>query len=117
MRLGLATGRQGVDTADPERGRGRLVALDAATGRVLWQARFGSPDFGCATVSDDVVFTATYDGTVYAFHTRDGSAPWRARLAAGNNACPAVVGDTLLVGSGIRHPHGPAPALVAFGLR
>ena len=114
---GSATGRQAVDTADPARGRGRLVALDAATGRVLWQARLGSPDFGCATVSDDVVFTTTYDGTVYAFRTKDGSALWHTRLAAGNNACPAVLGDTLLVGSGIRHPHGPAPALVAFGLR
>jgi outer membrane protein assembly factor BamB len=114
---GSAIGRQDVKTADPAHGRGRLVALDAATGGVLWQARLGSPDFGCATVSDDVVFTSTYDGTVYALRTKDGKLLWRARMTAGINACPAVLGDILLVGSGIRHPHGPAPALVAFGLR
>ena len=115
--FGSATGRQDVNTVDPVRGRGRLVALDAATGRVLWQARFGSPDFGCATVSADVVFTSTYDGTVYALRTRDGHLLWRTRMTAGVNACPTVLGDMLLLGSGIRHPHGPAPELVAFGLR
>jgi len=114
---GSAIGRQDVSTADPARGRGRLVALDAATGRVLWQAGLGSPDFGCATVSHDVVFTSTFDGTVYALEAKDGKVLWRARLGAGVNACPAVVGDLLLVGSGIRHPNGPAPALVAFAPR
>ncbi len=34
---GSAIGRQDVKTADPAHGRGRLVALDAATGGVLWQ--------------------------------------------------------------------------------
>jgi hypothetical protein len=33
------------------------------------------------------------------------------------NACPAVVDDTLLVGSGITRPGGAAPELVAFALR
>jgi hypothetical protein len=32
------------------------------------------------------------------------------------NACPAVVGDLLLVGAGIQRPNGAAPELVAFGL-
>ena len=35
--------------------------------------RFPSPNFGCATVVGDVVFTATYDGEVYGLSTRDGS--------------------------------------------
>jgi len=84
---------------------------------VLWERRFASPDFGCATVSNDVVFTSTYDGTVYALRASDGAVLWRARMRAGINACPAVVGDILLVGAGVRPRSGGVAELVAFGLR
>jgi len=113
---GSAVARQNVAGIDPSRGKGRLVALDAATGRPLWQRRLPSPNFGCATVAGDVVFTSTYDGVVYAFATRDGSKLWQRRMPAGVNACPAVAGDMVLIGAGIRRPGGHAPALVAFGL-
>jgi alcohol dehydrogenase (cytochrome c) len=112
---GSAVARQEVTSVDPTRGSGRVVALDAATGRRLWERRLPSPDFGCATVANDVVFTATFDGTVYALGASDGKILWRARMRAGVNACPAVVGDELLVGAGV--PGGGPPELVAFGLR
>ena len=114
---GSAVAQQKLTSVDPSRGRGRFVALDATTGRTLWERRLPSPDFGCATVANDVVFTSTYDGTVYAFAARDGATLWSARMRAGVNACPAVVGDLLLVGAGIRRPDGATPELVAFGLR
>jgi alcohol dehydrogenase (cytochrome c) len=114
---GSALSRQELTSVDPTRGKGRLVALDADTGRTLWQHRLPSPDLGCATVSNDVVFTSTFDGNVYAFAVQDGTLLWQARQRAGVNACPAVVGDTLLVGSGVRRPGGPEPELVAFALR
>jgi alcohol dehydrogenase (cytochrome c) len=113
---GRADARQLLTKVDPARGRGRLVALDAATGRILWERRLPSPDFGCATVARDVVFTSTYDGTVYGFDADDGTLVWRTRLRAGVNACPAVVGDLVLFGAGVRSPRGAAPELVAFGL-
>ena len=114
---GSATSRQQLTTVDPSRGRGRLVALDAATGRILWERRLPSPDFGCATVSNDVVFTSTFDGSVYAFATGDGTLVWQERMRAGVNACPVVVGDLVLFGAGIRLPQGATPEIVAFGLR
>jgi alcohol dehydrogenase (cytochrome c) len=114
---GSAVARQTLTSVDPSQGKGRLVALDAATGRTLWERRLPSPNFGCATVASDVVFTSTYDGTVYALAARDGTILWRARMRAGVNACPAVVGDLLVVGAGVRRPNGAAPELVAFGLR
>jgi outer membrane protein assembly factor BamB len=113
---GSATTRQDVAAIDPFDGRGRLVALDAASGRVAWQRRLPAPDFGCAAVSNDVVFTSTYDGTVYGLSTHDGSTLWRVRLRAGVNACPAVAGGLLLVGAGVRTAKGSVPELVAFGL-
>jgi outer membrane protein assembly factor BamB len=115
---GSAVGYEPLDEVDPERGGGRLVALDAATGRRLWERRFPSPVFGCATVSNDVVFTSTFDGRLYGLSAASGEILWQARLRAGLNACPAVVDDLLVVGAGIRLPGGPAaPELVAFGLR
>jgi outer membrane protein assembly factor BamB len=113
---GRADGRQLLTDVDPSRGRGRLVALDAATGRILWERRLPSPDFGCATVARDVVFTSTYEGTAYGVAARDGRIVWRARLRAGANACPAVVGDLVLFGAGVRRPGRASPELVAFGL-
>jgi outer membrane protein assembly factor BamB len=114
---GSAVEHPSVTSIDPARGTGRLVALDVATGRALWDRTLPSPDFGCATVANDVAFTSTYDGTVYAFAQRDGRVLWRTRMRAGVNACPAVVGDLLLVGAGIRRPGGAQPELVAFSAR
>jgi alcohol dehydrogenase (cytochrome c) len=114
---GSAVARQILTDVDPSRGKGRLVALDADTGRMLWERRLPSPNFGCATVSNDVVFTATLDGNVYGYSVQDGTLLWQAHMRAGVNACPAIVGDTLVVGAGIKRPHGAVPELVAFALR
>jgi alcohol dehydrogenase (cytochrome c) len=112
---GSATTRQEYTSVDPARGTGRLVALDAATGRVLWERRLPSVDFGCATVANDAVFTSTYDGTAYGFSAESGEQLWRARLPAGSNACPAVVGDMVIFGAGIARD-GWSTQLVAYGL-
>ncbi|MDX6476639.1 MAG: hypothetical protein QOH95_2150 [Gaiellaceae bacterium] len=113
---GRAAGQQLLTDVDPTRGRGRIVALDAATGRTLWERRLPSPDFGCTAVANDVVFTSTYDGTVYGLAARDGRVLWRAHMRAGLNACPAVSKDLVLFGAGVRRRGGGAPELVAFGL-
>ena len=59
----------------PEEGRGVLMALDAATGRRLWQRALGSAPFACATVSRDVVFVPTFDGRIHALAARTGTKP------------------------------------------
>ncbi len=103
-------------STDYSKGTGELVALAVSSGRRLWTRRFRSPNFGCATVAGGVVYTATYDGRVYGLSTVDGSIVARARMQAGINACPAIVGRTLIVGAGADHPDFPAPAfeLVAY---
>jgi outer membrane protein assembly factor BamB len=103
---------------DYAQGSGELVALQASTGRRLWTRRFGSPDFGCATVVGNVVFTTTYDGEIYGLSTRNGSVVVRARARAGINACPAVADGNLLVGAGTDNPAFPRPIfeLVAYAL-
>jgi outer membrane protein assembly factor BamB len=111
---GGAYGYESLSKVDPSRGRGELVALDAATGKQLWLRRLPQPDFGCATVAGGVVFTSTFDGTVYGFDTRDGSTLWSHRMQAGINACPAVSGDLLLVGAGVPQPGRRTFELDAF---
>jgi uncharacterized cupredoxin-like copper-binding protein len=67
---------------------------------VLWQNKLPSEDFGAATVANDVVFTSTYAGTIYAFDTKTGKTLWTVKAPAGINSFPAIAGDTLLVGAG-----------------
>jgi outer membrane protein assembly factor BamB len=70
--------------------------------------RLPHPDFGCATAADGVVFTSTFDGSVYGVDARNGRIIWTARAGAGINSCPALATRTLLVGAGVplgNHPH------------
>jgi outer membrane protein assembly factor BamB len=99
---GSSVGYEDVDRVDvAKRGRGELVALDAATGKREWRRSLPHAVFGCATVARGVVFTATLDGTISAFDTRDGTPLWSARAHGGVNSCPSIAGDTLLVGAGV----------------
>jgi alcohol dehydrogenase (cytochrome c) len=112
--IGGATTSHPVTDLDLTKARGRLLALDASNGKPLWERRLPSPSFGCATVANDVVFTATYEGTIYAFSTRTGQQLWHARMPAGINSCPTVVGDLLVVGAGVKHGAESTPEVVAF---
>jgi outer membrane protein assembly factor BamB len=78
-------------------GRGGLAAIDAASGKILWQHKLPSMDFGAATVANDVVFTSDYAGTIYAYDTQSGKTLWTKKAPAGINSFPAIDGDTLLI--------------------
>jgi len=101
----------------PAQGKGALYALDAATGRIVWERTLRSSPFGCATVARDAVIVPTFDGHVLAFTTSDGRAIWRATLPDGDNSCPAVGRDLLVVAAGAPFPGiaHPVAEVVAFG--
>jgi alcohol dehydrogenase (cytochrome c) len=83
-------------------GRGGLTAVDPATGEVIWERRLPQMVLGAATVANDVVFTSTYDGTVYALDAGSGETLWTTTARAGINSFPAIDGDKLLVGFSAR---------------
>jgi len=95
-----------------DQGTSELVALDAASGRELWSHPFRQIGFGGATVVNDLVLTATYDGTIYALRRDDGSVAWRGYAGAGIIGWPAVAGDSIVWPAGL----GRDPALVALTL-
>jgi len=102
----------------PSQGTGAVDALDAETGKTLWQRHLGSPPFGCATVARDAVIVPTYDGTLVALAVADGRRLWRTRLPAGDNSCPAVGRDLLIVAAGAPYPGiaHPQAEVVAFAI-
>lgn len=93
-------------------GTAELDAVDAATGKVLWQHPFDRVAFSGVTVVNDLVFTATLDGIVYALSRQDGNVVWQWQAPGGTNAWPAVAGDTIIWPFGL----GDSPSMIALSL-
>jgi glucose dehydrogenase len=108
----------GLASGGPRTATGGLAAVDAATGAILWKRTFKSIDSGAATIANNVVFTSTYEGTIYALSTKNGSILWTTKAPAGINSFPALTRTMLIVGVGAitstaKKPHGE---IVAYAL-
>ncbi|MEX2598869.1 MAG: PQQ-binding-like beta-propeller repeat protein [Dehalococcoidia bacterium] len=95
-----------------EEGTGELVAIDVNTGVALWRAEQPSVNLGAATVVNDLVFTATYDGTIYAYERFTGEEVWSTEAPAGINGWPVIMEDTIIWPAGV----GEDPVVVAYRL-
>jgi outer membrane protein assembly factor BamB len=99
---------------------GKLVALDAATGKTLWSKSsrthgwFGWGDkkrkdafyAGGPAVSGDLLAVGTLDGHVYGVNAKDGSPRWDATLKSEVLASPVIVGDLVVVRTGDGRVYG-----------
>jgi outer membrane protein assembly factor BamB len=92
---GLDATRLDISTAT-----GQLVALDVATGEILWDVEIASGALAGATVVNDLVFTGGLDGVVHGYKTDDGSEVFTYQAAAGLNSPLAVSGDYLYIPAG-----------------
>jgi glucose dehydrogenase len=95
---------------------GELVAIDVASGKVLWQVKFPLPAYGAPLVANDVVFATSAEGVIHALSTETGGELWQASLPAGTNAGVMISGDMLLTGAGLPFEEGQVPTLVAYKL-
>ncbi|RKT19412.1 alcohol dehydrogenase (cytochrome c) [Streptomyces sp. 1114.5] len=110
-----ATG--GLQLPDYSVGRGGLTAADVSTGKVLWKRDLPQMALGAATVANDVVFTSTFDGQVFAFDTATGKTLWCDKTPAGIISFPAISGNTLFVGAGAPGLSGSSQfELIAYSL-
>ena len=108
-------GLAAVAFAPPTSGTGDLVAVDEATGKVKWDDKLPSSPYGAATLTNGVVFTTTYDGTLYAFNSDTGDELWKTNLAAGTNAPVAVFGDTVVTAGSLAGA-GQKAQIIAYRL-
>jgi len=79
---------------------GKVSALDARNGSIIWEVDIPSGVLAAATGVNDLVFTGALDGVVRALSTVDGSVVWSAQASAGLNAPLAVSGEYLYVPAG-----------------
>jgi len=106
----------GSEKQEPGPSTGEVVALDAASGKVVWKEELGTPAFGATTVVNDLVFATSYEGAVSAFDAKTGQVVWRERLPAGTNAGVMAHGDTLIAPAGVAAAAGQTPKIVAYRL-
>ncbi len=95
---------------------GEFVALDIKTGKQLWSEEFEGAAFGAPIVVNDMVFFATFDGTVHGLDAKTGGEVWQGALPAASNSGVLVSGDTLIVPAGLPAAEGQKPEIVAFRL-
>jgi len=77
------------------------VALDAASGGVVWRQRMGSPAAGSPAVAGSRVYTMSADGTGWALDAGSGRVVWTLPaagnvLASDTGAAPAVTGGAVI---------------------
>lgn len=100
--------------AGGEQSGGRLVALNSDNGNVRWTKKLDSAPLGAATAVNDVVFTATVGGRLYAFNAGSGKQLFESPLPAGVAAPLAASGATVIVPAGVALEKGQKASVVAF---
>ena len=90
----------------------QLVAIDAATGEILWDVELPGDSFGGATVVNDLVFTTVLSGMILALDRETGETVWTFQAPGGINGWPAFVEDMLIIPVGFGDP----PVLLALEL-
>lgn len=112
VNLSVDTTGSSFEVASFSEGTGELVAVDVDTGEILWNIEYDTLNFGGATVVNDLVFTATFDGVVYAYDRMTGDEVFSWQAPAGINGWPAVAGDMIIWPVG----QGGTPSVVALSL-
>ena len=67
------------------RGLSALVAIDVASGKVLWDAPVDGDPTGGVTIVNDLAITATIQGKVFAYQRETGKEVWRWTAPGGIN--------------------------------
>jgi outer membrane protein assembly factor BamB len=82
-------------------GFAELVALDTATGAVLWRQDFDAGVGGAPTVADGTVYALARDGSAWAIDARDGKVIWQVGGTPGvagmsGVSAPAIAGKLVI---------------------
>jgi glucose dehydrogenase len=83
---------------------GDVVAIDARSGRRIWDTKVPGDPTGGVTVVNNLVLTATLQGTVLALSASSGRILWRMQAPGGIDGWMSVVGRTVVVPVGFAKP-------------
>ncbi len=109
---GFVTGSLTSDVRAVENAVGEMVAVNQDTGTVIWDTPLPSSPYGAATVTNDVVFTTTFKGDLYALDAILFNSP----MSAGSNAPVAVDGDYVIAGAGVTLSTTQRNMIIAYKL-
>ncbi len=93
---------------------GEMVAVNQGTGKMEWGTRLPSSPYGAATVTNNVVFTTTFHGDLYALNAITGAILLKTPMSAGANAPVAVQGDYVIAGAGAPLAASQQPMIIAY---
>ncbi len=110
---GVTESSKAFDASIPK-ATGEMVAVDQDTGKVEWDDKLPSSPYGAATVTNNVVFTTTYNGHLYAFNATTGAILLNTPLSAGSNAPVAIAGDYVIAGAAV--PLSGQALIIAYKL-
>jgi glucose dehydrogenase len=110
------TGSETTVIEDIGKATGEMVAVNQDTGAVQWDTLLPSSPYGAATVTNDVVFTTTIHGDLYALDASTGAILLKTPLSAGSNAPVAVDGDYVIAGAGAAMPPNQRNMISAYKL-
>ena len=78
---------------------GKLLALDAASGRTLWKFAAADAITASPALSNGRVFFGSFDGYLYAVDARGGTLVWKRDMGAPVTSTPAAAGGNIVAGS------------------
>jgi|DewCreStandDraft_1066081.scaffolds.fasta_scaffold00844_3 outer membrane protein assembly factor BamB len=91
----------GVTLFTPQGPRGKITALEPATGQILWEQPLQAHTFNRPTAAGDVVFLGDYTGNLSAFAATSGKLLWRramgGRIGPRGKDGVAIAAGTVLV--------------------
>jgi len=106
------------NAAGPGGESGEIEALSLATGKVEWATKVPTLPLGATTVSNDLVFTTLYNGTLIALNRTTGAIVYQHKLPTTTNSPIAIAGNTVIVPTGGPESSakggGGNPQLVAY---
>jgi polyvinyl alcohol dehydrogenase (cytochrome) len=84
---------------------GSWAALDAITGKILWQTAdpAGAIDPGAVSVANGVVYAGSFSGTMYALNALSGAILWSFPSGGSVVDGPSISSGTVYWGSGYKH--------------
>jgi alcohol dehydrogenase (cytochrome c) len=83
------------------KGTGEMVAVNQDTGKVEWDDKLPSSPYGAAAVTNDVVFTTTWHGDLYALDTATGALLHTFALPNRTNTPVTIDGDYVITAASV----------------